>query len=321
MRCHQQWEWSSFNRGNAYTPLLNKPALSIGSLWHATQAEWCLNPNSDPNALCAQLSLDQLERIKTDYIRLVGSAISDVELNPFYEGVSLVMAMTKNYQEFWGSPLPDQFEMMQPEQTVLIPIPNTEHVCECTVNVTNPNVPEPDCKLCDGSGTAPHYLSGTLDGLIRSKDGRWWVLERKTYGNRPKIEILDRQDQFLAYLYILYKLGIGDVGGIAYDGAWKRSKPPKGSTMEDLFIRKGLHRNINELLMFEQQLTLLSIEMANNPPIYRNVPFMGCWDCSYQTPCDQKFKGEDYEWTLKTQFNKRQPTEDSTRELKHAEVD
>lgn len=286
MRCRQAWHWGSFNR-EAYQPIFAKPALAVGHLWHQVQAEWSLNPAADPNDLCKTLANQELDRVAQAYLDRIGAPISPVELDPIYEQVGLVLNMVKNYKDRWGSPLPEGFTLYAPEQTCVIPIPGT-----------------------------PHFLAGTLDGLITDTYGRFYVLERKTYGQRPRIDVLNMQDQFLAYLWILRELGIGEVGGLAYDGAWKREKPPLKSSLEDLFLRVLLNRNVHELDRFTLQLRDIANDMANDPPIYLNRRWDGCWDCDFVEPCVAQERGEDFQYILDTKYTKRPKEEDSTRELK-----
>ena len=127
------------------------------------------------------------------------------------------------------------------------------------------------------------------------------------------------QDQFLAYLWILRALNIGPVGGLAYDGAWKRKDPPRGSTLEDLFLRLRLNRSDRELDNFGIQLAIQANEMASNPPIYMNRKWDGCWDCDLVEPCIAKLRGEDYQFILQSRYTQRPRTEDSVRELRYSE--
>lgn len=329
MRCRQAWDWGSFNR-SAYQRVVNKPALQIGHLWHATQAEWSLHPDEDPNYIALTMANQEIDRVQTQYFQMVGAPISPSELEPVYDGIGLITSMVRNYHQRWGTPLPDGFAMVSPEQTCVIPIPNTEHECSepktAFTTIGGQSVhcyyeSLETCQLCNGSGVEQHYLSGTLDGLIQSQDGRIYVLERKTYGQRPKIEVLNMQDQFLAYLWILRALNIGEVGGLAYDGAWKRAQPPRGSTLEDLFLRTLLTRNRNELDRFTGQLTAIALDMANDPSIYINRRWDGCWDCDFVEPCIAQERGEDYQYLLRTKYVARPKSEDSTRDLKLVEVE
>ncbi len=76
-RCRQKWDWGSYNR-TSYQPIINKPALGIGRLWHATQAEWSLHPEQDPNFIVKTLALEEIERVSTQYHERIGAPISPV---------------------------------------------------------------------------------------------------------------------------------------------------------------------------------------------------------------------------------------------------
>lgn len=316
-RCRQMWAWSSFN-GESYSPIINRPALAIGKLWHATQAEWSLHPEQNPNELVLELANAEIDQVRANYYERVNAPISPLELEPVLDQMGLVIQMVRNYHNRWGTPLPDGFTMVAPEQTIVIPIPGTEHNCVQDLDKLKPPYKMGIVHLhpnCDGT----HYLEATLDGLIADQYGRVYVLERKTYGQRPKVDVLNMSDQFLAYLWALRSLGIGEVGGIAYDGAWKRKEPPRNSTLEDLFIRIRLNRSRAELDNFGQLLAAEANDMANNPSIYLNRKWDGCWDCAFQKPCIEKLRGEDYQHTLSLQYTHRPKTEDNARELKDTE--
>lgn len=321
MRCRQQWAWGSFNR-EAFQPLFAKPALATGHLWHQVMAEWALKPTEHPSELCLTLANQEIDAVSKAYLERIGAPISPIELESYYGQVGLVMNMVKNYYDHWGMPLPEGFSLVSPEQTCVIPIPGTEHTCDtCGGSGTwedgsNPRGP---CPTCTGNGSTPHYLAGTLDALISDTYGRVYVLERKTYGQRPKIEVLNMQDQFLAYLWIVRELGIGEVGGLAYDGAWKREVPPKGSILKDLFLRVLLTRNSIELDRFTFQLRDIVLDMANSPAIYPNRRWDGCWDCDFVEPCIAQERGEDFHYIFDTKFTRRPREEDSTRDLKYTE--
>ena len=132
-----------------------------------------------------------------------------------------------------------------------------------------------------------------------------YILEHKTFGKHPTLDTLRSNDQFLAYLWLLTRLGIGEVGGLAYDGMWKRATPPKGRTFDDLFVRLPLQRPKVELANFERMLAGEVLDMATNPHIYINRRWEGCFDCSFNEPCLTFMRGEDVEHVMKGAYMKR----------------
>lgn len=286
MRCRQQWDYSSFAR-QGIAPIVNKPALQLGTLIHAAHAAWIEKPDSDPTQIFAFYAQQELQRIKNQYRHNVGMNISDEELDSTYENIKLGAAMIANYKAHWQTPLPEGFKAIAPEQTILVPIPTY-----------------------DKGYAAQHLLEMTLDTLLQhERSGLIYVHERKTYGARPGVETLAMSDQFLGYIWGVTQLGIGEVGGIAYDGMWKREKPPKGKTEDDLFMRLLLSREPAELERFGRDLAAQANEMANpNVPIYLNRRWEGCWDCNYARLCVAEVKGEDSEYVRKEYYTARTQT-------------
>lgn len=318
MRCKRKRYLTSFN-AQGWTPIWPSTALHLGTLIHRVGAVWLADPNLQTPL--EQVFLDEatkdlliLQRIHLD----VGQRIDALKNNDYWEMVALGAAMCKNYQAFYKKPLPNGFKLVQPEQTVAIPIPNTEH-CECKPATTMMGTCEKDCEDCQGSRPfhafdscylysqdgvhgypctclQPHYLEGTLDAIILDPSDRLFVFERKTYGQRPNVRHLQRNWQFLSYTWLLQQtqtnlpssitsITSSKLGGIAYDGWWKRSEPPKGKSMSDLFFRYFMVRNEDELEEFETDLSITVNEMASAsvdpdkvPP--RTIPaLMGCIDC------------------------------------------
>lgn len=305
-RCRRKWELSSQNRRNLQPSTAVSKSLDLGALVHKSLASWLVEPRADLTMLWLHHSSARLEELKQNYRQVTGGANpSDEELAGVLDIFELGLAMMTNYQAYHKSPVPKRMRFCSPEQEVVVPIPGTEHVCrDCAWAPANPLVGKP-CASCNDTGMQRHYLRGTLDGLLQDAQDRLYVLEHKTFGRRPNADVLDTQDQFLAYLWLIRELKIGKVAGVAYDGMWKRAKPPRGSTMDDLFIRTILHRSPPELDEFGEDLAKEVNEMAGDPPIYTNRVWQGCYDCSYEKLCRAMSRGEDVGFIERTQFQER----------------
>lgn len=312
-RCQRQWNLTSKN-GQHLTPVVVKPALNLGTLIHTAGDGWMLDPGGNFAEYVADAAVAMETSIKERYHKQVGAAISDAEMAPFYESVAMARQMAENYQTRWGSPLPDGFTLIQPEQKIQVPIPGSEHSCypcEGTGGSWEGSAYSPNstCPACGGDGVDFHYLEARLDALIQSKvDGAMWVFERKTYGQRPNLDSLQFNDQFLAYLWVLTQLKVAAVGGIAYDGLWKRAAVPRGRTFEDLFLRHTITRAPDELVEFEKLLLVEVQEMANvaQRKVYTiNRRWEGCYDCGVAPICASMSRGEDYEQVIRLGFVQR----------------
>lgn len=271
-RCRRRWNLGSSNR-QGLTKLVPNTALGLGTLIHAALADWLVHPDLNLRHVFIFRAKQQVDIVKALYHKQTGRDLTQEELGNLWDAINLGSAMMENYQEHWKTPLPPGFELVSPEQRVQIPIPGTAHI-----------------------------LEGRLDGIIRELEGkrRLYVLEHKTYSTRPDEETLSINDQFIAYQWMLTKLDIGDVAGVAYDGLWKRAAPPKKvenrpGELHDLFVRTRLYRTRHELVEFEQQLALEAREMAGAPAIYMNRTWDGSckWGCEYNTLCFAMSKGDD----------------------------
>jgi hypothetical protein len=271
-RCRRRWNLGSSNR-QGLTKLVPNNALALGTLIHAALADWLVHPELNLRNVFLVRAKQQIELVRGIYHKQTGRDLTTDELGSLWDAVNLGSAMMENYQEHWKTPLPDGFELISPEQRCQIPIPGTSH-----------------------------FLEGRLDAIIRELTGqhRLYVLEHKTYSVRPDEDTLKITDQFIAYQWMLTKLDMGQVAGVAYDGLWKRAAPPKkvenrAGVLSDLFARVRLYRTHNELTEFEQQLALEAREMASNPAIYMNRTWDGSckWGCEYNTLCFAMSHGED----------------------------
>lgn len=281
-RCRRKWDYGSLNR-QALTRLVTKKALSLGTLIHSSLEDWLINPDGNLVDFYMKHSVEEYEKIQAEYKSKIGADISEAEIAPFLDISLMGRAMVTNYQAFWKKPLHSGFEVVATEQKVNYEI-------------------------------APGYiLEAKLDGLIKDRKNRIYILEHKTYSSRPTPDSLNSNDQFLAYLWIANKLDIGEIAGIAYDGLWKREKPPRNCTEKDLFTRVLLHRTKSELDEFErfilQEISEMRqvAEQAEKHPelLYINRRWEGCYDCAFEPLCKAQSAGDDVEHILNNFYTKR----------------
>jgi hypothetical protein len=286
LRCRRQWWETSFN-GNALTLPMPAPALNTGSVWHKSQEiEAEAAPGLD---MAVDVAFDgQLDIINESLREVRGFELEQHELNDLREQADLLKDMAMNYEAYWRAageyPIPPNFDIVQAEQTVVVPIPNT-----------------------------PHSLEGTLDALmVNRNDGLVWVLERKTFERHPDPEMMDMEFQFTAYQWMVRQLGY-EPGGVAYDGAWKRHSPPNKRTMDDLFLRRPLTRTEAWLNDFERSLTQQALDMAEACLIpARRYPnkttfVAGCKYCSVRPVCDAMSNDQDADAIRRMLYTHRDP--------------
>jgi len=279
-RCPRKWWLSSLNR-QRFTAIQPAEALEEGKLIHVAGERWIRHYTDDPAYPFEQHLLDaateELERLTEVYETLTKRPPPTSLLDDYWKWITLCRAMCRNYQAYYKTPLPKEYTLVQPEQQVVVAIPNTEH-----------------------------YLEGTLDAIIADDQGRHFVYERKTYGQRPNVRHLQRDFQFLCYDWILHQ-STDLAYGICYDGLWKRPSPPAGKTTADLFFRYFMSRNDDERDELELLLAMKSQEMAARPtdqcPIDKVVPgTRGCLDClDLLDLCDAISNGDSQPLHLYTQ--------------------
>ena len=295
-RCRRQWYLTSLNH-RSLTPIIPRQALQIGTVYHQAQADWITDPSTPLCEHFIKHANNEIERIKQNYLTNVGAPPSDEELEDSFSAMRMGHEMCINYEKHWKTPLPPDFTLVAPEQVIITPIPHSQH---SLVQHEHDCIPCKTRHACDGQ----NYLEGTLDSLIRDDKGYLYILERKTYENRPKLQDLQHNDQFLAYMWITQQLRVGEVAGIAYDGAWKRETPPRGKTLPDLFFREILRRPQVEVYEFERNLIRETNEMSTLPPEFINRRWEGCWDCSVEPLCTAISRDEDTDFVL-TQYTRR----------------
>lgn len=286
-RCRRKWDLSSYNR-QSLTPIVNSPALDLGTLVHLVLAQWSQDPSQDPSTLYAKGAADTMLRIVTQYRQNIGCDPSPLELKPTTDAILLGADMIRNYHLRWHTPIPAGFTLIENELTLIQDIPNA-HYCA--------NIDECLCDECDHTGHpctgygcsfgASHQLEATFDGVMADANGMLYIIERKTFSRTPNLDELQKNDQFLAYIWALSKQ-MPNVVGIAYDGLLKKT-PTNTIKLEDLFLRRNLLRSTTELMEFETFLAQEANEMANpNLSLYKTVPpVTGCmrWECSFMDVC------------------------------------
>jgi hypothetical protein len=330
-RCRRKRELSSLSR-QALTPIWPRMnTLGLGTLVHQAGEAWIQDPTTPFDEHFYQAS-------KAFYAQLMVVCEkahyrhTDAQDNEFWEAVTLGRHMCRNYQDFYKQPLPNGYTVVRPEQQFVVPIPGTEH-CKCIDTCAGPNGECDHCWTWLPSGMGDncvlhgcacvdcHYLEGTLDAVIGDEQSRLFVYERKTFGQHPAIDHLNRVWQFVAYSWILHQAVLhwgtnNEIGGLLYDGLWKRNEPPKtgkyANNRSSLFLRHYVLHNPDTIEEFGHDIAAIANEMAS-PNIYitHTIPAVrGCWDCDFTDICDAMTKGEDSSLTLlqRTRYTKRDMT-------------
>jgi hypothetical protein len=326
-RCERRWGLSSENMGNL-EPARGAVALTLGSATHETLAAWTeyhhptgdpsVQASNDPGQFFLGRAVVYTEDTKQSYRQRIGAAISEDELAPLYDAFDLGKQMIDNYVDYYKKPLPDGFRSIRTEQRTLVSIPGTEHYGCPTGHFDLPPGKDADwqasCTLCGmGITWVNHFLRGTIDNLLEDQRGKLWGLERKTYAIRPTAEKLQHDDQMLAYDWILRQLfGWDRVGGIVYDGLWKRPLSKRHPDLAELFFRATIIRPPDEVEEFGRLLVIEALQMAaayarGLAQLTINRRWEGCYDCGMAQLCSAMSRGEDVDYVRST-FYRSRPT-------------
>lgn len=271
MRCRLMWSYMYQER---IAPIREQTYFFHGRMVHRTLENWANNPDINPDENWAGVVKEEVEFFKERYTQQIGVGPNNAEVDVMLADSMLPREMLNNYKLKWKTPLPEGYEFLQAEQTCIVEIPNPFN------NIALVNA----------------FLEGTLDGLIINvKTRRLYVLENKSYEKRPNIETLNHNHQFTGYAWIVKQLFPDyDLGGVFYNGLWKREKPPKGKSFDDLFFRHFIEKTSQELLNWEHDLTSVATDILSSPLIYPNRVWAGCYDDkSYGPLCSARIKGED----------------------------
>lgn len=312
--------------------------LATGSLIHKGSQLWFQDQDTSYEAHVMVAASALIEKAEARYLKQVGCELSEEEKSPLWEALEFACTMARNYQARWGSPLPEGMKIIRAEQRAVVPIPGTEHPCQTcfpgrdTLLVHEWALANPECPECHGEGVSYHYLDGRFDGLMQDEAGRIHILEHKTYASRPTDEGLAHNDQFLTYMYLALRLGIGDVAGIAYDGLWRRNEIPRGKSFEDLFLRRTILRTRAELQELERmlphELNFMAQQLRAPEDPWINRRWQGCYDCSFADKrtrtttrtglCTAISRGEDVKSVLNLYYTERDDDTEDDAELEDA---
>lgn len=295
-RCRRKWNYTSNNR-QSLSPMVNAPALDLGTVIHATLARWTDDPTADPNLIYTSIAQEYFQIIISTYRANVGCDPSEQELMPTMEAMQLGQYMIENYHKHWRTPIPPGYTLIQNELSLVQPVPGTEHclnTCKCCYGIAGNCLPVANCCL---DCVQLHELECTFDGVMADANGDLFIIERKTFSRTPSLDELQNNDQFLAYQWALAQVRPGQVAGVAYDGLLKKPTPSGvHRTVNDLFLRRILVRPQAELDEFGTYLAQELLEMANpSTPLYKAVPpVTGCqkWECAFLQVCHAQSRGE-----------------------------
>jgi hypothetical protein len=328
MRCRWQWDTISPNRQSPQPRGAPRIELHLGSaVHHAIERQ---ADGKDPLVALRKWYESERRKIGKEYLKRVGTAMSAQETARLEQSAQLAEAMVQHYFQRYGDR----------------PIaPLTYAATELSWRIPTSIVSK------DGREV---YIVGTCDGVGMDPDGGLWVIEHKTYGQKPDLRWLQTDHQITGYGWAIGILLGQPIQGVLYDGLMKKApQMPRtlqnGNLSQEMnasvsfhsylrairkhhglgddeiapamyhgFLRRLKERDSQEQTPFftrkEINLTAHQIrrwasdafgileDIADDPRIYKNFRWEGCWDCFVADLCHADQKGADVEYIKETGY-------------------
>lgn len=224
---------------------------------------------------------------------LVGQMILPEELPRIEQNIELSKRIVQKYGEYYCKDA--DFQVIHPEVTFLVPMPDTFHHCWFFHKLLYPNLPFEKCSLARDYSCAtahacwqPHYFTGRTDAIIQ-----WnkllWLLEHKTNGltGEPFNKWLmswDLELQPTGYIYGIWKsIGLRPHGFIL--NVIQKPRKNAADPFNVQFQREPFLKSDEQLEEFEREFIQIANDLEDatiHDHFYRNTK--SCFD--YMRICD-----------------------------------
>lgn len=182
-RCRRKWDFSSNNRMNLTAKVPSMP-LWLGSCVHESLAAYY----GEGDDLLETFNNEALATRKEtwEYLGHVDPELGD----KFDENQTLGQDMLEHYA-MWA-PTVDDFEVISTEVAFSIPVYYSD-------------------------GTAAFLYEGRFDGLVKTLDGKYWLLEHKTAARMGPWDFLAWDEQITSYIWAAQQIFNVPVVGAIYN--------------------------------------------------------------------------------------------------------
>lgn len=222
--------------------------------------------------------------------RLATQQFLEAEIPALEREIFIAKTAVAKYADYYPK---EDFQVLMPEVSFLIPMPNSLHHCWYAHKILYPNIPYEEC---DGNAKCwiHHYFRGRADALL-SWRSMIWILEQKTSGlqteNWWRQWLLDVQ--LSGYTYGTWKATGIKPSGVLLN---KIRKPKKNESLDswiqdpNIFTREPFLRSNDDLARFEKEFTLQCQEYEDTmrlQKIWLNTDACFDWNrsCYYHKNC------------------------------------
>lgn len=200
LQCRWKWDLSSPNRQSWRHKASPRIYLTTGTAFHYAIEENQKHPEADPASAAKVYLAEEREKQVEAYKAENGFEPWPAEMKKFEDAAELTTALVDQYFEHYGSenPLEDQgLEYIATEVPFKIDI--SEEI-----------------------GVENSYFVGTFDGIAADGDGRLWLVENKTYTQKPDLKDLMVHFQTTGYAVAWEMLTNIPLTGALYNGVAKK---------------------------------------------------------------------------------------------------
>jgi hypothetical protein len=332
LSCRMKWDISSPNRRSLRHKATPRMYLTTGSALHYSIEAAEKHPDESPVRVATEYLAAEREARVEAYRAENGSAPWPAEMEKFDEGAELALGLINQYFEHYGTenPLEDQgLEYLATE------VPFKIDISEMT-------------------GIEGARFVGTWDGIAVDGQERLFLVENKSYTQKPDLQDLQVHFQTTGYAVAWEMLTGTSLTGALYNGVAKKlikeprrlkdrslsadvsqqttyhkfvralaqdgisvHHPKYAKILEKLkgledegdtrfFYREKFYYNQTQIENWTSEFVSIVQEMANEPTIYRTVPYNGCGpqgsDCWYRDVCFAQHTGQDVDQLITKRY-------------------
>jgi hypothetical protein len=196
LRCRWMWDTVSPNRQSLQAKTAPRTELHVGTHVHEGVAAPIFGKEWKPTMDAWYET--EATKLARQYAERVGAPLSAQEKQRLTQSRDLATGMVEHYFEHYGLDSIAPLRYLAAEMSFRIPT---------------------GLRTSDGRGV---FLVGTVDGVAIDEFDKLWIVERKTYNQKPDLRWLNTDHQMTGYAWAMQTLVGEPIFGILYDGLMKK---------------------------------------------------------------------------------------------------
>ena len=321
MRCRRQWDITSPFRQNLTKIGMPSAALHVGSGFHEALEANALG--NDWREAVHEWAYEELHKFRDHYVKQVGAEPSEAELQSFYDAEDQINELMVRYFARYGedNPIGPRYKYIAVEQTCEVPIPGTDGKFTFTLDglaqdqkdgtfwvvehKTYSSKPDMDRLSTDHQITSYAWavaailgekITGFLyDGMSKKVPTVPAILKSTGRLSEAFTETIDG----ISYRQAIVNHGLDEAD---YAVMLKRLDERDQLPQTPFFTRWKIPVLQAQIDAFASYLPDVYNDMVNDPALYPNFRFDGCWDCGVRDLCKAMQLGDDVEWLKRTYY-------------------